>query len=167
MSAAPSFGGSVPATLPHHLRCRCLHAPPPLGSTLAWPPPPATAPRTTAPAHNTQHHQRIAGLCKHPLTAPAAADARSVPPRYSDVSCVIIKRLGASDAAPAASMKLPARTAAPRLAPRKPHHPLRTAPYSPVRNRRSPQTHHINPCTAGGCKHPPAAQALPMHAAYR
>jgi hypothetical protein len=27
----------VPATLPHHLRCDCLHAPPPLGSLLASP----------------------------------------------------------------------------------------------------------------------------------
>ncbi len=50
--------------------------------------------------------------------------SRSVPPRFSVVSCVILKRLGPSDAAPAALTRLPARTAAPRLAPRKPHHPL-------------------------------------------
>jgi hypothetical protein len=35
--------------------------------------------------------------------------AHSVPPRSSDVSCVIIKRLGASDAAPSAPIRLPAR----------------------------------------------------------
>jgi hypothetical protein len=40
MSAASSLRGSVPATLPHHLRSDCLHAPPPLGSPLAKPPRP-------------------------------------------------------------------------------------------------------------------------------
>jgi hypothetical protein len=67
-------------------------------------PPPATAPRTTAPAHSTHHHQRIAGIRKHPRTVPAAADARSVQLRFSDVSCVILPRLGASDAAAATSI---------------------------------------------------------------
>ena len=50
------------------------------------PPATATAPRTPAPAHSTQQHQRMAGVCKHPLTAQLPADARSVPPRSSDVS---------------------------------------------------------------------------------
>ena len=34
-------------------------------------PPPATAPRATAPANNTRHHHRIAGGCNHPPTAQA------------------------------------------------------------------------------------------------
>ena len=71
MSAASSARDSVPATLPHHLRSHCLHAPPPLDSPLAKPPPHATALRPTAPAHSTQHHHRIAGVRKHPLTAQA------------------------------------------------------------------------------------------------
>jgi hypothetical protein len=62
--------------------------------------PSATAPSATASARNTQHQQRIAGVRNHPLTAPAAADARSVPRRLSDVSCVILPILGASDATP-------------------------------------------------------------------
>ncbi len=98
-------------------------------------PPPATAPRATAPAHSTQHHQRTAGVRNHPLTAQLAADARSAPPRYSDVSCVIRKRLGASDAAPSSPIALPAHTAAPRPAPRK----APTTRYSLARNRPSPQ----------------------------
>jgi hypothetical protein len=49
-SAAPCSRGSVPATLPRHLRCDCLHASPPLCSPRAEPSPPATAPRATAPA---------------------------------------------------------------------------------------------------------------------
>ncbi len=193
----------MPATLPHPLQSNCLHAPPPLGSPLAKPPPLATAPRTTASARSTQHHQRTAGgrkhpltaqlrrctkrtsevqrcqlrhpsearcqrrypscsdpivcthpreipqiataprttapahstqcnpctagVCMHPLTAQLAADARSVPLRTSDVSCAILPRLGASDAAPSSRISLTARTAAPRLAPRKPP-PLATAP---------------------------------------
>jgi hypothetical protein len=108
-------------------------------------PPPAPALRPTAPAHNTQHHPRTAGGRRHPLTAQAAADARSIPPRSSDVSCVIPPRLGVSDAAPAALIRLPARTAAPRLAPSKPRHPLQ------------PATRNHCPCTAAVSKHSPAA----------
>jgi hypothetical protein len=65
-------------------------------------PPPDPAPRATAPAHSTQHHQRVAGGSQAPAHSTAAPDARSVPLRSSDVSCAILKRLGASDAAPAA-----------------------------------------------------------------
>jgi hypothetical protein len=54
-SAAPSLRGSVPATLPQLLRYDCLHALPPLDSSLANPPP-AAALRTTAPAQVTQHY---------------------------------------------------------------------------------------------------------------
>jgi hypothetical protein len=97
--------------------------------------PPAPALRAPASAHSTQHHLRIAGIRKHPLTAQLAADARSVPQRYSDVSCVISARLGASDAAPSASILLSTLTTAPRLAPRKPP----TTRYNPVRIRPSPQ----------------------------
>jgi hypothetical protein len=109
----------------------------PAASRLAphKPPPSATALRAPASAHSTQHHQRIAGVRKHPLTAQLPADARSIPPRSSDVSCVILPRLGASDAAPAALTQLSARTAAPRLAPRKPP----PTHYSPERTRLSPQ----------------------------
>jgi hypothetical protein len=70
-----------------------------------------------------------------PAHSAAAADARSVPVRFSEVSCVILKRLGASDAAPAALIRLSARTTAPRLAPRKPP-PSATGP---ARNRPGPQ----------------------------
>jgi hypothetical protein len=58
----------------------------------------------SAPARSTHHHQRTAGVRKHPLTAQLPADARSVQLRSSDVSCAILKRLGASDAAPASPM---------------------------------------------------------------
>ncbi len=60
---------------PQLLRSNCLHAPPPLGSPLADPQRPLQ-PRAPAPAHNTQDHQRIAGVRKHPLAAQLAADAR-------------------------------------------------------------------------------------------
>jgi hypothetical protein len=99
------------------------------------PPPPATAPRPTAPAHSTQHHPCTAVVRKHPLPAQLPADALSVPPRYSHVSCVICARLGASDAAPSSPIELPACTAAPRLAPRR----TSTTRSSPTRNRPSPQ----------------------------
>jgi hypothetical protein len=94
-----------------------------------------SAPRAPALANSTQHQQRTAGVRKHQLTAKLAADARSVPPRSSDVSCVILPRLGASDAA---RIRVPARTAAPRLALAKPP-PTR---YSPACNCRSP--HHAS-----------------------
>ena len=130
----------------------------PLGSPHAELPPPATAPRATAPAHSTQHHQRTAGVRKHPLPAQLPADARSVPRRFSDVSCVILSRLGASDAAPAASMLLSARTAAPRLAPRRtPHHPLQPRAHPP-----QPTARNIISAFAGVRKHPLPAQLPPM-----
>jgi hypothetical protein len=68
------------------------------------PPPSATAPRTPAPARSTQHHPCTAGVRKHPLPAQLLANARSVRLRSSDVSNVILPRLGASDAAPSAPM---------------------------------------------------------------
>ncbi len=54
-----------------------------------------------------------------PVHSAAASDARSVPMRFSDVSCVILPRLGASDAAPSSPAELPAQFNAPRPAPRK------------------------------------------------
>jgi hypothetical protein len=163
------------------LRCYCLNTAAP---RLAPPKPhhPTTAPRTTTPARNTQHHNRIAGGRMHPLTAQAQpmhaayfrgparsaassiretvqamlphhprshclhtppplgtplaspTDARSVRLRSSDVSCVILPRLGASDAAPAAPIPFSAYTAAPRNAACKPHHPLqpRAQPLQPT-----------------------------------
>jgi hypothetical protein len=80
----------VPATLPHHLRSDCLHAPPPLGSPLAKPPP---APARAQPPQPTARNIIIdaqPAFAKHPLTAPADADARSVQLRCSDISCVIL-----------------------------------------------------------------------------
>jgi hypothetical protein len=158
-SAESSFRGSVPATLSHHLRSHSLHATPPLGSPLAGPHHPA--PRASTPARNTQHHPRIASACKHPRTAQLPADARSVLRRSSSVSCVILSRLGASDAAPAPPIALPACTAAPRLAARKTPPPA-TAPRATA-PAHSTQHHQ---CTAGVRKHPLTAQLLPMHAAY-
>ena len=151
-SAAASLRDSVQATLPQLLRSNCLHEPPPLGSPLADPQRPLQ-PRPTAPAHNTQHHQRIAGVRKHPLTAQLAADARSVPPRSSDVSCVIPPRLGASDAAPAAWISLSACTAA------SPARPSQNPPPAPAPRATAPahSTQH-HPCTAGGRMHPLTAQ---------
>jgi mRNA-degrading endonuclease toxin of MazEF toxin-antitoxin module len=101
-SAASSWRGSVPATLPQLLRSNFLHASPLLSSPLRKPHHPLQPCAITASARNTQHHPCTAGVRKHPLTVQLAADARSVPPRTSDVSCVILARLGASDAAPAA-----------------------------------------------------------------
>ncbi len=154
-SAASSLRGSVPATLPHHLRFHCLHAPPPLGPPLArTPTTPATAPRAHAPARNTQHHPRTAGVRKHPLTAQAAADACSIPLSPSDVSCVIPPRLGASDAAPSARISLSARTAAPRPAPcQNPTTPA-TAPCTSATARNTQHHQRI----AGVRKHPLTAQ---------
>ncbi len=157
-SAAPSFRDSVPATLPHLLRSDCLHTPaalPPLDSPLANP--------TTrySPAHNRlSSHYAESSMHSRRSQAPAhsasPADARSVPWRPSDVSCVITPRLGASDAAPAASIQLSARINAPPLAPRKPP----TTRYSVVRHHLIRSKHY--PCLAGVRKHPPTAQLPPM-----
>jgi hypothetical protein len=143
----------VPATLPHGLGSDCLQAPPPLGSALPKPHPPATA-----PAGSTHHHPCAAGVRRQSLTAQLPADARSVRLRPSDVSCVIIKRLGASDAAPAAPIQEPARTATPRLAPRK----APTAPTGP-RARAPAHSTQLHLCIAGVPKHPLTAQ-LPADA---
>jgi hypothetical protein len=89
----------------------------------------------------------------HPLAAQLAADARSVQLRFSNVSCVIRKRLGASDAAPSSLISLPARSAAPRPAPRHPPPPLQPRAHPP--QHRSTQR---NPCTAGVRKHMLTAQ---------
>jgi hypothetical protein len=100
-SAASSARDSVPATLPHHLRFDCLHAPPP----------PRLAPRKqhhplqpcaqTTAARSMQHHPCRAGRrSQPPAHSAAAADARSVQRRFRNVSCAILPRLGASDAAP-------------------------------------------------------------------
>ncbi len=117
MSAAPSFRDSVPATLPHHPQSHCLQATQPLGPTLATP--------TTrySPARNclSPHHAAASVHCRR-SQAPAhsaadAADARSVPWRSSDVSCVISARLGASDAAPSSWIIFPARRRHPSARP--------------------------------------------------
>jgi hypothetical protein len=65
------------------------------------PPPPARAPHATASARNTPNSPCTAGGRKHPLTAQLPPMHTSAPPRSSAVSCVILPRLGASDAAPA------------------------------------------------------------------
>jgi hypothetical protein len=159
MSAAASLRDSVPAKLPQLLGSECLHVPPPLCSPLANPPPHQLQPRAL-PAHPTPPLiiQCTAGVRRQSLTAQLPADARSAPPRFSDVSCVIPPRLGASDAAPAAPKSLPARTAAPRPAPRK-------SPTTATAPRATAPAHsnHQHPCTAGVRKHPITAQ-LPADA---
>ena len=72
-------------------------------------PPPATVSRTTAPAHSTQHHQHICRRSQASAHSAGDADAHSVPLRFSSVSCVILTRLGASDAAPSSPMAFTAR----------------------------------------------------------
>jgi hypothetical protein len=207
-------------------------------------PPPATAPPATASGHSTHHHRRIAGVRKHPRTAPAAADgtqrtvevqrrqlrhpsetrsqrrcpscfdpivctppaplgsplaapttcnslapnrpspqhtpsmhsrrsqapakqpqlppmSRSVPPRFSVVSCAILPRLGASDAAPSSPNLLSAGIRCPSARPSQAPPPA-TAPR-PTASAHS--THH-HQRIAGVRKHPRPAQAQPMHAAY-
>jgi hypothetical protein len=89
-----------------------------------------------------------------PAHIASQADARSVQLRSSDVSCAILPRLGASDAAPAPPIALPARTAAPRLAPRRTHHPLQPRAQPPPAN----STQH-HPCTAGARSQAPAHSA--------
>jgi hypothetical protein len=145
---------------PQFLRCHCLHAPPPIDSQLA----PRKTPTTRySPARHrsTQRHQRIAGVRKHPLTAQLATDARSVPLRFNDVSCAILPTLGASDAAPASPMVLTARTAAPRLAPPRLHHPLQPRAQPPQPTARS-----IIHAMSAVRRHPLKAPLPPMHAAY-
>ena len=100
-SASSSLRGSVPATLLHLLGSDWLHAPPPTRLAPGKPSPSATAPRPTASARSTQHHPMHSRRSQAPTHIAAAADACSIPPRSSDVSCVIRKRHGASDAAPA------------------------------------------------------------------
>ncbi len=127
----------MPATLPQLLQSDCLHAPRPLGSPLATP----TTRYSVAHIRPSLRHATSSPHCRRsqaPANSTSPADARSVPLRSSDVSCVIIKRLGPSDAAPASPIRLPARTAAPRLAPRKPHHPLQPRAQPP-----RPATHKI------------------------
>ncbi len=134
MTHASSFRDSVPATLPQLLGSHCLHASPPLGSPLANPQPPATAPHTSASAQHatSSMHRRRAQAPAH-STSPA--DACSLLSRFSDFSSASRKRLGASDAAPSSPIGLTARTAAPRLAPRR----TRTTRYSPAHIRLSSQ----------------------------
>ncbi len=147
---------------PQLLRGHCLHAPPPLAKPLANPHRPLQLRAHPPPAGNTHHHQRMAGVCKHPLTAQLPADARSVPTTSSDVSFAIIARLGASDAAPSSPILLSARIAAPRQTPRQiPTHPLqpRAQPPQPTaRNIIHAQSALAN--TSSHCSCPP------MHAAY-
>jgi hypothetical protein len=125
------------------------------------PQPPATAPRPTASALSTQHHHDIAGVRKHPLTAQAQPMARSVLPRSSDVSCVILPRLGASDAVPKSPIRLSARTAAPRLAPRRPHHPLQPSAHPP-----RPKARIIISALQAFASTRSQHELPPMHAAY-
>ncbi len=67
----------------------------------ARPSPSPTTRYSPAPNRLELQHASSSAHCRpsSPLTAPAAADARSVLLRFSVVSCVIFKRLGASDAA--------------------------------------------------------------------
>ena len=94
-SAAPSWRDSVPATPPHHLGSRFLHAPPLLDSPLQQ-----LNIRYSPALHQggLQHATSSPAHCRRsqaPAHSAAAADVRSVPLRSSDVSCVIPPRLGA------------------------------------------------------------------------
>jgi hypothetical protein len=124
-------------------------------------PQPATAPCATASAHSTHHHPMHSRRSQAPAHSAAASDARSVPPRSSDVSCVIPARLGASDAAPSSLIRLPARPAAPRLAPSaSPTHPLQPRAQPPQPTRRN--IIHAQPAYAGTRSQ---RSCPPMHAA--
>ncbi len=86
-------------------------------------PTPATAPARNRPSAQHATSSMQSWRWQAPAPSAAHADARSAPPRSSDVSCVIHKRLGASDPAPSAWISLTASTDASRPAPRKPHRP--------------------------------------------
>ena len=134
--------------LPQLLRCHCLHgtAAPlqnprkphhplhPQNSTTRCSP----APNRPSPKHAASSAHSWRSQAPAHSAAGRRCTQRSVRLRSSDVSCVILPRLGASDAAPSSPIALSARTAAPRLAPCKP------PPPRPARNR--PSQHH--PCTA-------------------
>ncbi len=146
----------MPATLPHHLGSHCLHA----AAT------PRLAPRE--PGHPLQPRAQAAPAGNSVHARPAIASSRSqsfercgVRLRFSDVSSSIGSRLGASDPAPAAPIKLPARPVAPQLAPSKTPPPA-SAPLATATAHNT--KHHRR--KAGGCKLPLTAQRPPMHAAY-
>ena len=148
-SAASSFRGSVPATLPQLVRCNFLHAPPTLGSPLGKPPPSARASHPTASAYSTQQHPCTAGGRKHPLTA-------QLPPMHA-----AYRRGPATSAASSFRDSVPATLphhlrshflhapAAPRLSARKPHQPLQpgTQPPQPTTRKSSmlPTRHVFSP----------------------
>jgi hypothetical protein len=93
MSAVSSLRDSVPATLPQYLRSDCLHATQPFGSPLASPATRSSSARIRpSPQHATSCMQsRRSQASAH---SAAHADACSVQLRSSDVSCVILPRLG-------------------------------------------------------------------------
>jgi len=159
-SAASSFRDSGPATLSQHLRSNCLHAPPPLGSLLASPitrysracnrpsPQHATSSphcrRSQAPAHSAaaaDEHKRTVEVQRRQLRHPSEARCQRRCPIISDSIVCTHRR--------------------PRLAPRKPHHPLQPGAYPSRRATRS-----IIIAFASVRKHPLPAQLPPMHAAY-
>ncbi len=138
--------------------------PPPVGSPLASP----TTRYNPTPNRLDPQHTSSSPYCRRSQCTRSQQQlppvSRSVLLRFSVVSCVILKRLGASDAAPAAPIRFAARTAAPRSTPRQnPHH----TSYSPARTRPSPQhatSPHAQPAfatTRSQCSW------QPMHAAYR
>jgi hypothetical protein len=131
----------------------------PIGSPLA------SSTISYSPARNrpSPQHATSAAHCRRSQPSAhsaAAADARSVPLRSSNVSCVIFSRLGASDAAPAALIRLPARTAAPSARRSQAPRPA-TAPCATASAR---NTHH-HQRIAGVRKL--TAQLPTMHAAHR
>jgi hypothetical protein len=144
----------MPATLPQLLRSDYLHAPPPLDSPLTIP----TA--RYSPACNRLGPQHATALAQPALASSrsqhSCRDACNVQRRYSDVSCGICPRLGASDAAPSSPIQLPARTTAPRLAPPKPHHPLQPRAKPP-----QPATRNIISAFAGGSQASARSAAAP------
>ena len=158
-SAASSVRYSVPATLPHHLRGYCLHAPPPLWLAPRKQPPPTTAPRASRPSRRQCPCK--AGVRKLPLTQLAAFVVCGVRLSHSDVSSSIGARLGASDAAPAAPIKLPARHRRPSARPSQTPPPA-TAPRATATAHKLQNHQRV----AGVRKLPLTARLRPMQAAY-
>jgi hypothetical protein len=127
--------------------------------------PPAAAQRANRPSPQHATSSAHSRRSQPPAHSAAAADASSVRKRFSIVSRVILPRLGASDAAPAASMSLPARNAAPSARPfASPPNPS-TIPAPRTTARACNVQHHQG--MAGVRSHPLTMQLQPMHAAYR
>ncbi len=138
----------------------CTHRRP-IGSPLASP----TTRYSPASDRLGQQHAASSAHCRRPQPpahSAAAANASSVRVRYSDVSCVILPRLGASAVAPSSPIcPFSARTAAPSAR-------RSQAPQSVTAPRATAAAHSTqhHQRLAGVRNHPLTAQLQSMHAAY-